>query len=366
MLPAAIHDSGRQIVLAVTGGGSGAIAELLTVAGASRTVLEARVPYAYPALVEWLGGPPDNACSEPTARAMAMAAWMRARSLAPETPAEKLLGVGCTASLASDRPKRGDHRMFVAVQSATTTHSWSLVLPDKTGTRAEEEMLATSLIVAAIASHAGVAAPFPLAQSLVESRTDAPREWTELLLGARTTVGEDASASSAPLLFPGAFNPPHAAHRQMAAIAERRTGRRLAYELSIKNVDKPPLDFRTIADRLAMLNADGAGRPVILTAAPTFVEKAALFPGATFVVGADTLARIADPRYTNGSAADRDGAIKQLVVLGTRLLAFGRSADSQFLTLANLNLPPALARLCDEVPEADFREDVSSTELRTQ
>ena len=49
------------------------------VPGASRTVLEAIVPYSEGSLVRWLGGPPDRACSPPTARAMAMAAYCRAR-----------------------------------------------------------------------------------------------------------------------------------------------------------------------------------------------------------------------------------------------------------------------------------------------
>ena len=70
-------------MLAVTGGGSGAIAALLEVPGASRTVLEAIVPYSEGSLVRWLGGPPDQACSAPTARAMAMAAFCHARGYCP-------------------------------------------------------------------------------------------------------------------------------------------------------------------------------------------------------------------------------------------------------------------------------------------
>src|SRR4051812_4177407 len=51
-----IHASGRPLVLAVTGGGSGCISALLQVPGASATVLEAVVPYAATALQQWLGG----------------------------------------------------------------------------------------------------------------------------------------------------------------------------------------------------------------------------------------------------------------------------------------------------------------------
>ena len=73
-----IHDTPVRLVLAVTGGGSGAIGGLLGVPGASRTVLEAVVPYCAAAMVDWLGGRPDQFCAEPTARAMAMAAYRRA------------------------------------------------------------------------------------------------------------------------------------------------------------------------------------------------------------------------------------------------------------------------------------------------
>ncbi len=103
-----IHAAPGQLVLAVTGGGSRAIADLLEVPGGSRTLLEAVVPYSAAALAEFLGVAPEQYCSPRTARAMAMAAFQRARHL-QGTSAESapVLAVGCTASLVSDRPKRG-------------------------------------------------------------------------------------------------------------------------------------------------------------------------------------------------------------------------------------------------------------------
>ena len=74
-----IHDSPMRIVLAATGGGSRAIADLLEVPGASRTLLEAAVPYSAAAMAAWLGTLPDGLCSAATGRAMAMAAFHRAR-----------------------------------------------------------------------------------------------------------------------------------------------------------------------------------------------------------------------------------------------------------------------------------------------
>ena len=78
------------MVLAITGGGSGAIADLLEVPGGSRTVLEAVVPYSAAALVEFLRGKPEQFCSARTARAMAMAAFQRA-GICKATPASWLI-----------------------------------------------------------------------------------------------------------------------------------------------------------------------------------------------------------------------------------------------------------------------------------
>ena len=101
-----------------------------------------------------------------------------------------------------------------------------------------------------------------------------------------------------------------------------------------------------------------------MTRAATFAEKALLAAGATFVVGADTIARISDPRYYDHDATRRDAAIATIARQGCRFLVFGRLIGGAFCTLADLDLPAGLWKLCDEVPEAEFRDDVSSTELR--
>jgi len=147
----------------------------------------------------------------------------------------------------------------------------------------------------------------------------------------------------------------------MAALAAARCGQPVTFELSIMNVDKPPLDFIEVADRLEHLT----GRQVLLTRAPTFAAKAKLTPSCVFVVGADTLSRIGDPRYYGGDAAQRDAAITAIANEGCRFLVFGRRTNDRFVTLADLELPGELRQLCDEVPESEFRADVSSTELRT-
>lgn len=367
----AIHGSGYQLVLATTGGGASAIGDLLRVPGGSASVLEAVVPYSWKALIDWLGGQPDSACSSRTARAMAMAAFQRARALAESnTSIDKLLGVGCTASLASDRPKRGAHRFYIAFQghNFTSCFGWELAKGERT--RAEEERVVCDLLLHFTGFFARVSPAMQqdtLAnlQLIASESADARPATRELLVGAaeKFAVQFDGIAATSPrVLFPGAFNPLHAGHRHMAQIAQARLQAEVAFEISVTNVDKPPLDYYEIEHRLQGFDR---GDQVWLTRAPTFVEKASLFPGVTFVVGADTIRRIAEEKYYGGSVHARDRALAALAAQQVRFLVFGRLAGEHFETLASLPLPDALQQLCEEVSEADFREDLSSTALRS-
>src|ERR1700738_1103484 len=104
-LISALHASGRKAALAITGGGSGAVGELLRVPGGSRLLIEAQVPYDERAVAAFLGLAPAQACSSDTAIAMAQSARARASRLAPaaaDLVGPNLVGLGATAALVSD------------------------------------------------------------------------------------------------------------------------------------------------------------------------------------------------------------------------------------------------------------------------
>jgi nicotinamide mononucleotide (NMN) deamidase PncC len=344
-----LHASPWSGVFYVAGGGSLLLSELLTTAGASATVLDAQVPYAAGALAEVLGRAPEQACSDSTARAMAMAAFQRARSLGAARP----FGLACTASLATTRKKRGEQRAHVALQTEEMTYSAHLAFE---GAREEQERQLLELLWHALSEVLGLnLETLPPARPMV-ARTSAQQHWRQLILGeelAFSTREHDGT-----LLMPGAFNPLHHAHERMLAIAERRTGLTGAFELSIVNVDKPLLDYTEIDLRLKQFRA-----PVWFTRLPTFVEKARHFRGAHFVVGVDTLIRIVDPDYY-GSVDARDRALAELADLGARFVVFGRALTDQFLSLSDVRLPRGFDALCLEVSKAEFHETVSSTALR--
>lgn len=373
-LVTAIHASSHPTVVAVTGGGSKAISQLLEIPGASQTVLEGVIPYSASALASWLGGAPDQSSCAGTARAMAMACWMRARKLAVDTDPFALIGLAATASLASNRAKRGAHRIHVAVQTATSTSSVALVLTKGQRPRKKEEWLAAKLLLLTLGQCCDV--PTDTAAEALQSQLDdgeqierclqqAEPAWTDLLLGERKHTALPSPDVPVPqIVFPGSFNPPHVGHHRMAQVAAEQTGEDVVYELSMTNVDKPPLDYMEIARRFQLLQALDSRAVLLLTDALTFRAKSELFPGCTFVVGADTMLRIADARYYAGDRASYDEAVREIAERGCRFLVFGRQVDGRFRVLSDLSIPAHLRDLCDEVDAKEFRQDISSSGIR--
>lgn len=163
-------------------------------------------------------------------------------------------------------------------------------------------------------------------------------------------------------LLPGSFNPVHAGHWGLARAAARLTGDAVDFELSVHNVDKPPLMAAAALERALQF----AGRASLwLTRAPTFVEKARLFPGTLFVVGADTAARIVAPAYYPGGDEGILAALQTIAALGCRFLVAARvDAGGRLTGLEDLHIPTEGAALFHAIPPEEFRLDISSTLLR--
>jgi nicotinamide mononucleotide (NMN) deamidase PncC len=371
-----LHASGRKAALAITGGGSGAVGELLRVPGGSRLLIEAQVPYDALALATFLGFAPAQACSSDTAIAMAQSARARAATLVPA--GTDLVGLGATAALVSDRPRKGEHRFHIAFANSAGIAHCTCVMAKGRRDRAAEEDLVARAIVLWLARACGIAAPSP------RSLLDADETYAETVVAAgaavdtidqllageldRVTVQPDGQMMlSAPqpfVLFPGSFNPMHEGHVLLARVAEELRQQPLAFEISVTNVDKPPLARETVRHRLAQFAWKS---PVELTRAPTFVEKSRLFPGTTFVVGADTAERLFGPKYYGDDEARMHDALEEIANSGGSFLVAVRiDAAGRVRALNDIPVPRRYADLFTEIPEHLFRFDTSSSDIRAR
>ena len=164
-------------------------------------------------------------------------------------------------------------------------------------------------------------------------------------------------------VLPGSFNPLHHGHTSLARVAAARLGVDVHYELSVANADKPDLPRREVFRRVSQFAGVG---PVWITRAATFEQKADLFPhGVAFVLGWDTAVRVIDPKYYGGEAG-RDAALRKLAARGCRLVVGGRLDATGAFRVWDGGLADEFAGLFVALTEADFRADVSSTELRTK
>jgi hypothetical protein len=365
-----IHAAPHQAVVAVAGAGSEAVAWLLGVSGASRTLLEVVVPYGRNSMIEFLGYEPDQFVSAGTARELARAAYHRARQLREDD--SPVLGLACTATIATDRPKRGDHRCFIAIWDDSRVAQVDLVLEKGHRDRAGEEEVVSRLVVEALANACGVAVSLDTGltdnERPLRDTASHPHPIQRLLAGdvASVSVHPDGRmVADEPLqgaLLPGSFSPLHHGHENLAQVASEILQAPVAYEISVVNVDKAPLSAEEIRRRIGQF----AGRStVVLTRAETFHKKSRLFPGVTFVVGWDTAVRLVNPRYYGESEPAMLTALAEIWASGSRFLVAGRQYNGGFYTLEDIAVPQGFYPLFQGLPESSFRVDVSSTALRS-
>jgi hypothetical protein len=286
----AVHASPMRAVVHVTGGAAQSLGWVMAVPGASRTLLDARVPYARESMVDTLGAEPKQYVSAQTARDLARTAYTRGVRLSPGVHHDDhrhVVGVGCTCALASVPPKKGDHRCFVATYGVLGSATYELNMEKGLRDRWEEDGLASRLVVQALADAAaeaetrererrgesfgkdcangangdGAANAIPwegvlsandaMTTTRAPTRSpDDPISWVTSgscdVAAFSTETGELTSLHAIPprtVILPGSFNPAHEGHRQMlAAAAALRPGHALAFELAVTNADKGTLE----------------------------------------------------------------------------------------------------------------------------
>ncbi|HII79076.1 MAG TPA: hypothetical protein HA261_01360 [Methanosarcina sp.] len=416
-----VHKSPCKAVLAITGGGAEVIGELLRHGSGSATVLDAVVPYSTDAMDRFLGRKPEKYCSEKTARLMAIVAYQRALELSKSsggTAGLDVIGIGATCKLKAANEREGrKHEVHVAIQSACKTGVCTLELAaDRT--REEEEKIAALLIFNVLARHCdvqeidlpdGIGMPegtgtgiwteegerekviekYALVSGVVgdllkqQSRSQnssyetrgiakinfnkakAPKEIKpEEIKLAKPEKSEEPEEPEEPeeikLVFSGSFDPCHKNHIFMAECASKKYNAPVHFEISLTNVDKPPIDFISLGQRLDSLrkykDEDFMGG-ICLTNAPLFLQKADLFPNSTFIIGADTFNRLFDAKYYD-CTVDTPAILRHFEEKNVRFVVFQRKS-------VEMSVNPEILKFCEIVPMDKYEDDgTSSTEIR--
>lgn len=367
---AQIHAAPHKFVLEFAGAGSLALWWMHSVAGSSKSIIEATDRYAAASLNDLLGKQSDQFVSVETAIAMAQRAYERVVQLEGKQRTSFYLGVACTATIATTYKKSGEHRCAIAVQSSEGITSYDLRMNKGQRDRAGEERLVSQLLVNAIGRACGLPTLLRLdmatGENLRENHMILNDPIQRLMFQTVQTVTiypdgyqvVDHPTSGA--LLSGSFNPLHQGHESLAEAASAALGMPVVFELPIVNADKGTLTATEIEQRIQQFEQK---HTLVLTQAPLFRDKAALFPGGVFVVGYDTAMRLVSPHYY-GNETDMYAAMDAIRAEGCRFLVAGRLYNGRFYTLSSIPVPPEFKGMFAELTEEQFRIDISSTELR--
>lgn len=346
-----------KIGLAITGGGTTAIGKLLENGGASKWLHEVVVPYSRESMIDYLGFEPEQYCSEETARAMAMQAFLRTKTAKHDAYLPKGVGYGFTSSLVTEG-QRADrvNICYGAIQSSSSTyvfHKFCTTInfldrnvPTQNNRLSQEKQVAdliTYFINEELNGHIGTAGEMKWATGYWLDDGDAYQKFTNKVTR---------------LLFPGAFNPLHDGHIEMAKIAYEKYNIPVTFELCVNNIAKLRLDYVDLEKRIsqfAKYTKESWFNGVLVSARPLFIDKLKSAEKPIFIVGGDTFNRICDPKF-NKIPLDETASLYYNA--GAKFMVFARNG---------FGMPVVNPRMLQMVEWADYNDSgISSSKLRKE
>jgi len=374
------NHSNTRIAIAVTGGGTGVIGEMLRYGGSSATFVYGHVPYAPEQTIKYIGSVPDKICSPETARMMAAKAFHDIND-SKENDKINPVGIGATSSLGKLGPEREgrEHKICIAVQTREQIVNWTINLK-KPRSREEEELLTEEFIIKAFGTtFLGFPEQEKMEIDLDESetleilRTEGDQLET-IFHGSQNSLCfcdnkyQEKNPRSVNLVFSAAFNPVHDAHLLIAKIASEMIGYKCDFEMSIVTPHKPPLTYTDIQKRVEYFENFEYYREnknnIWLTRMPTFLEKARFFAPVTFAVGTDTVDRICDPKYYDNSETKMLEALKEMAEKQVKFICFAREVDGKIKKAISDNVPQEFKDIAIPVDHKIFASGLSSREIR--
>lgn len=160
-----LSGSDIRVAIVVTGGGSGAISRCFRREGASRSFVEAVIPYSHAALLDYMGRALEDSSTSPaTARTLATIARKRARVFtdpgdeSDERDSGSWAGIALVAALPTSRLRRGEDRIHVALRSDNESTVWTVHLAKEAHTRDSAETVADEMMLRALSELVGAEA----------------------------------------------------------------------------------------------------------------------------------------------------------------------------------------------------------------
>lgn len=310
---------GVNIHIIATGAGAGLQQRLWEVPGSSAYLSGCSFPYAAEEQEELLGFMPEHFCSEEAAVDLASAAYMKAYKFGGKKP----IGVGLTASVASEKIHRGEHRVFICVMTDDKVQLFQHTFEKGAGQfqRHEDGERCDNWGFWMLVETAGVYETTTMAKFSKDASELARKRF--LLRPFFASNGkrlENLPKEGRYALMPGAFNPPHEGHYGAADAAMSGYNYRAVFEVTAKPPHKDALTVQQLLQRAKLLQ--GHDR-MFTNELPLYLDKARKYPGSPLILGADAMVRMLDPKW----GLDVKSMFNEFYNLGTKLFVASREVD---------------------------------------
>ncbi len=355
-----LKEANVNIHLIATGAGAGLQQQLWETPGSSVYLSGCSFPYAQDEQEELLGFKPEHFCSEEAAVDLASSAYMKAYKFGGKNP----IGIGLTASVASEKIHRGDHRVYICVITNDSvkllhhTFEKGVGLAQRVQDGKECDAWGMWMIqdAANIVNYTNATDATELARK---------RFFERPFFAANGKRLATLPMNSRLAIMSGAFNPPHEGHTSVAEHVMDQYGKTVVYEVTAVPPHKEAMTVQALLQRAKLLN--GVDR-IFTKGSPLYLDKARAFPGVPLVLGADAMVRMLDPKW----GVEPHELLNEFNKLNTKLLVSGRLIDGKFVSYLDVldfinKKDPQLVDLALDVFKPVYgRVDISSTELRNK
>jgi len=359
-----LKELGVSIHVIATGAGASVQQELWETPGSSAYLSGGSFPYSIEEQASILGFHPKHACSQETVIDLASNAYMKAY----QWHGKKAVGLGLTASVASEQEHRGDHRLHVCVMTDDKV-LWSYKLLTKSSglqARRMDNTICESYGLGLLKKALGLRSPdiaFRDVSALARERLFLRPFFTAN--GLRLTdvpMPEGRFDFGGYALMSGAFNPPHEGHYGIAHRMLMDYGKQAIFEITATPPHKEDLTTQQLLQRAKLLQ----GRDRVFTYnLPYYLDKARAFPGMPLMMGADAAQRMLDPKW----GYNPQHMLEEFKKLNTHFYINARTINGNLITREDIesSLPTFQADLFHWLSHSIRGNwDLSSTDLRAK